>query len=258
MDSATPHPTPSAKRASKGGSSARHLIGIFIAPRETFAEIASRPRWVVPLLVAWIASMSVGYLFAHRVFTDQAVERVARTVVQRDLAQQGSARSPTEEEIRIRAESVQRLKRLWPVGTTVELLVLVFGISLLFLWLMRILGERPGYRASVAVTSWSWMVWTVVFAVLAWLRVGLADPATLDPTDPYTLSLIHLGHFVPARAPRLLRVVATNLSLQNLWFLGLLAVGGAVLARRASAARIAGWTFAAGLVVFVVRGLVGF
>ena len=258
MDSSTVKTSPPAERASTGKSLGHHLIGIFIAPRRTLAEIARRPTWVVPLLVAWIASMSVGYLFAHRVFTDQAVDRVARSVVQRSLVLQGLDRSPTAEEIRVRAESVQRLKRLWPAGTTIELLVVVFGISLLFLGLMRLLGERPGYRAMLTVTSWSWMVWAVVFAVLAWLRVGLADPATLDPTDPYTLSVIHLGHVVPAEAPALLRVPATNLSLQNLWFLALLAVGGAVLARRASATRIACWTFAVGLVAFVLRGLVGF
>jgi len=258
MDSPVDSSAPPAEAAAKEMDEGHRLVGVFVSPRRTFSDIARRPTFLIPLIVAWVASMSVGYLFAHRVFTDRAVEQAARTSIERTLALQGVDRPPTEAEISERAAAVRGLRQLWPVGTTIELFLVVFGVSLLFLLVLRLLRERPSFRALLAVTSWSWMVWTLVFALLAWARVWLSDPAALDPTDPYTLSVVHLGQLVPAGVAAPVRVVAANLSLQNLWFMALLAIGYAPVTRRVSSARIAGVVFAVGLAVFVLRGLVGF
>jgi len=258
MDSPLDPSVTPAEAGDKGMGEGHRLVGVFLSPRRTFTDIARRPTFLVPLIVAWIASMSVGYLFANRVFTDRAVEQTARTSIERTLALQGVDRAPTEAEIAERAAAVRGLRRLWPVGTTIELFLLVFGVSLLFFLVLRLLRERPPFRALLAVTSWSWMVWTLVFALLAWARVWLSDPAALDPTDPYTLSVVHLGQLVPSGVAAPVRVLAANLSLQNLWFLALLAIGYVALARRVSSTRIAVVVFAVGLAVFVLRGLIGF
>lgn len=257
MESPLDRPEPAAEVSVEKMGEGRRLVGAFLAPRRTFTDIARRPTFLLPLVVAWIASMSVGYLFAHRVFTERAVEQTARTSIERTLALEGVDRPPTEAEVRDRVAAVRGLRRLWPIGTTLELFGIVFGVSVLFFLLFRLLREHPSFRGMLAVTSWSWMVWTLVFAVGAWLLVWLADPAALDPADPYTLSVVHLGHLVPAGWVAPLHVVATNLSLQNLWFLALLAVGYGMLVRRASPARTAGMVFTVGLVVFVLRGIAG-
>ena len=45
------------------------MLGTFASPRKTLVDRARRPTFLVSLLVAWVASMSLGLLFANRVLT---------------------------------------------------------------------------------------------------------------------------------------------------------------------------------------------
>lgn len=258
MDSSMQNPEPSAGGGTTTMGEGQRLCGVFLSPRRTFADIVRRPTFRVPIIVAWIASLSVGFLYANRVLTESAVEEIARTSVERGLALEGIDRQPSDEEVEDRADAIRRLKRFWPVGTTVELVIVVVGISLLYLVVMRLFGERLDLRSTLSVTSWSWMAWTLLFAIPAWLRVGISPRDAIGPLDPYALSVVHLGHLVSADMPALVRTVATNLSLQNLWFLALLVVGYSSLSRNCPPARIAVLVFGMALVGFLIRGVVGF
>jgi len=43
------------------------LAGVLFSPDETFASIARRPDWLVPLLLFLVLSAVSGYVFAHHV-----------------------------------------------------------------------------------------------------------------------------------------------------------------------------------------------
>jgi len=238
-----------------GMADSRRLLGIFIRPQRTMRDIVLRPSLLVPWIVALVASLSIGFLSNRFVFTEDATVRVTREALARDLERRGLDADPSEDEVQARAASLRRLQRLWVPATTVELVVIVFGISGVFYGALRLLGGRTRFRAVLAVTSWSWMVWTLVFALVAWVGIALRSPASIDPTDPYTLSTVHLAGFLAGHGSGALHSVVVNLSLQNLWFLALLVVGYVEAAPEIPRARVAVVVLGLALLGFALRGV---
>ena len=69
-------PPPPAPAASKPNPFQR-LVGVIMAPNETFASIAERPDWVVPLALWMLIAVFGGIVFAQRVDKSTSLHTLA-------------------------------------------------------------------------------------------------------------------------------------------------------------------------------------
>ena len=63
----TPDVAPPLETEPKPMNELSRIVGIFFEPDKTFADIAERPRWLVPMVLVILAGMAYIYLFGAHV-----------------------------------------------------------------------------------------------------------------------------------------------------------------------------------------------
>jgi hypothetical protein len=69
----SPEITPAAEPAPEGMSEFSRISGVFFEPSKAFADVAQRPRWIVPLVLVIIASLAFVSVVGQRVGWDRTV-----------------------------------------------------------------------------------------------------------------------------------------------------------------------------------------
>jgi hypothetical protein len=197
---------------------AARIIGVVVSPRATYADVASRPRWLGVLLVvlaitiacsSWILSTDVG----QRAVIDQqmaAAESFGRTITN---------------------EQFERLKQFAPyskyfaaASTIVLVPVITLAISGIAIAIFNgALGANATFRQVFSVVSFS----TVITALRAlfttplnYARESLSSPTTLTALMPFFEDNTFAGR------------LAGSIDLFFIWWLVSLAIGLGVLYRR--------------------------
>ncbi len=191
-------------------------IGVYLDPRETFSDLAVRPRWWVPMVVISLFSLVFIYCFSQRVGWDRVVRQNLET-------NQRMQDLPAEQ----RQRMIEVSSRFTPIaGYGAAVVGRPFSILIsaaVFLLVFNVFaGARITFQQAMAVTAYSFLTF-VLSSILSIVTLYLKSPDDFDIQNPLAFNL---GFFLSAdSASKATIALANSLDLFSFWTLGLLATG---------------------------------
>jgi len=219
QDSALAPPAPSAEPAP---NSFQRIIGVLFSPDSTFASIARRPDWVVPLVLLLVISLAAGIIMAPRVdfasATREAMEQNKNIPQER-----------IESTVKMTASIAKVMTYLSPVLSLIGLLIIA-GILLLA---FRLFGGEGDYKQAFSVTCYSsvpTIIKSVVTLIIIVARGGMVPAQTLA-----TLVRSNLGFLVDMKTNPVAFALLSSIDIFSIWFLALLIIGFSYVSRLSKA-----------------------
>lgn len=199
------------------------LAGIFWDPKPVYEDLAARPRWWTPLILATLVSLAFLYTFSHRVGWDRFLEQEFRSnprLQQLSIEQQRTIIARQTRIVGITSYAAAA------VGTALVCLV----VAAVFLFVFRsFAGADLTFRQSFSISVYSFLP-KVLASALAILVMFLADPADFDLRNPL---MLNAGWLVRSEtAANWLRALAASIDLFSIWTMLLLALGFSVASKK--------------------------
>ena len=216
MSSAVVATPPEAAQPSK--SFMERFIGVFISPGETFADIARRPDFIVPIVVIIVLTVAGTELFMAKI----GLEPIMR------YAMEHSSRTAN-----LSADQMQQaLATQLRIGTYFAHAGPFLGVPIICLigalvgWIIvnSIFGGEISFKTAFAIPCYANLI-SVVPGVMGMLLVFFGDPDHFisNPNSPTPASL---GFFLnPEQTSKPLLSLAGSLDIFTLWYLALLGIG---------------------------------
>ncbi len=237
-EGATEHSaSPGAGRESALG----RLLGVFVSPVRTFASIAARPTWILPVAIA----AGLGFPLSELILSRMDWRAVA--------AKQMASRHLTEAQMDSALETIRRIG--WIFGDAAAILapLVVSLLTAAVLWgACQAFGWEVRYKQSLGVTAHAFFpaVLASVALIAVFWRRDTVDPETIGDT-------LHtnLGFLVDPHADKVLHSLAASVDLFTFWAIALLVLG---LSSAAGAPRRRVAILVVSLWLFFVLGKAGF
>jgi len=227
----SPSPAGSPPSEADSGPFAR-LVGLYVAPIETFRAIAAHPTFLAPLLVIVLVNSTFTFVWLRK--ADHA--EVARS----QMEDAGVFdRVPPERH----AEIVARQARLMPtfawLGPTVFLPIMLVALAGLFLFVYRFFyAAETTFRQSLAVMAWAHLTFYLLATLLLVLVLTLKDEWSVDPRSVIQASPAALVEKSAVSKP--IHSLLDSLDLFSFWLVFLLSAGYAAASRRSVGSAAAG------------------
>jgi len=199
-------------------SFSERFLGVFISPGPTFRDIARRPDFILPLLVAVPLSVAGTEIFLAKI----GIEPVLRWAFEH--SSRTANMSPEQMQ--------QLLARLVPFQTIVAhilgvmwmpvltLLVAVIGL----VTLNAIFGVGTNFKTALSVPAYAYLL-NVVYYLMSILMVLLGDPEYFV-SNPQNPTPTHVGFFLnPLDTSKPLLALGGSLEGFSFWYMVLLGVG---------------------------------
>lgn len=236
-DTVTPAALPPEAPASDNSLS--RIVGAIISPKATFASIAARPTWILPIIIICILTTSIIFFFGQRVgwrgFMIRQDEQSERT--QKQMA--NMTQEDRDKMIDTQTKYAPTFAYVFALLGTVIAAVIVAG--LLLLGFMIIAGVRPTYKQSLGIVSYAWVP-GIIGGLLGLLILFLKDPATIDLN---TLVASNAGAFLPDDSAKWLKTLLSSIDIFTFWSILLMAFGfSAVEPKKLSVGKAFGIIFA--------------
>jgi len=203
------------------------LFGVFYEPGKVFADVAARPRWIAPMIVAILLGLSLTYAISSHIGWEQTIRqtfannsRVAE--LPPDQREQLVARSAKFASVAGWAGAV--------VGAPFFTLIVAGVLTGIF---NGLLGADLKFMQMFAITAYAFLV-RGLYTILMILLLYLKPPADFN---------IQVSPFSPAAYmnrldnPKWLMSLAGSLDLFSIWTIIVLAIGFSVAARKLSFAK---------------------
>jgi hypothetical protein len=220
---ASPPPPAASAPAQRRMSSAARLIGVFVSPGQTFADIAAEPHFVLAWVVMAVAGLAFAYTLMHRVG--------AAALARQSLLQSARGRAMSPEQINAAvAASAKVFHVTFYAGPVTNILfLLLFGA--LFLGVANfLLGYEATYKQALAMTTHAYLVQTVNALLMLVVLLLMPNPANFQLTNPLGSNL---GYFLNrSTTSPFVYALATRLDLFTFWTILLLAIGLSKLSRK--------------------------
>src|ERR1039458_5582914 len=196
------------------------LSGVFFEPGKAFADIAERPRWLVPLLLIIVAAVAFYVVYGQHIgwqtFVQDMMDNNAR------MQQQMQSLSPEQ-----RAQSLAVQQKIYPIMYYVGP---VFGLPLMYIVSSAILlGIASGlmsagvrFKQIFAIECYAGLV-GIVSKLLGIVVIFLKNPEQFNLMNPLAFNP---GAFMDQKtAAKFTYTLASGLDLFVIWALILTAVG---------------------------------
>src|SRR5712671_6074509 len=215
QDNALATPAPEAEPKP---NSFQRIIGVLFSPDATFASIARRPDWVVPLVLLLIVSLAAGLIMAPHVDFGAAA---------REAMEQNKNASPEQidKAVRISSSIGKVFTYISPVLSLIGLLVIA-GILLLA---FRLFGGEGDYKQAFSVTCYS-SIPTIIKSVVT-LIIIVAKGGIIPAQALTTIVRSNLGFLVDYKTNPMAFALLSSFDIFSVWFLALLIIGFAYLSR---------------------------
>lgn len=194
----------------------QRLIGVYVSPGPTFADVARKPDFIAPLIVSILAYVAVTETMLARI----GMERIVRQSIEH--SKRASSMSPEQMQQAIEQGTkfgavIAHLSGL--LGAPIILLV-VAGLGLLIM--NAILGAQLKFKTALAVACYANLV-SVLGAVIALVMILLADPDQFNAQNPMPTNP---GFFLnPLEASKPLLSLLSSLDIFSIWLMVLLGIG---------------------------------
>jgi hypothetical protein len=201
------------------------LIGVFVSPVRTFAAIAARPTWLLPVAISAGLSLPVSELILSK--TDW------RAVVTARMAR--TQRTLPEAQIDRFVEQSKRLSWLWDAIAVVAPIVVLFMVAAVLWGACNAFGWEVRFRQSLGVTSHASLPGVLTAGALL---AALWNEPVVDPNRVGDVLPTNLGHFFAGRVDEVVHGLLSSIDLFSFWTMALLVLGLSAAAK-ASRGRVA-------------------
>ena len=193
------------------------VAGVFASPGPTFAAIARRPSWWLPLIICAVVSIAATAAVLPRIDFESALRE--------GLAARGRTIPEAQfDQILATQKRLAGLGYVW-AALAPALIALVVGTVLLLAF--KAFGWDLQFRQAFGVTSHA-LLPTIGISMLLILFVTRLD--LVNPADLGDLTHSNLGFLVDRHANPALHSLAGSLDLFGIWMLILLVIGFAAAA----------------------------
>jgi hypothetical protein len=199
-------------------TSFQRIIGVLFSPDATMASIARRPDWVLPLILLLVTSLAAGVIMAPRVDFGAATREAMEQ--NKNMPQE-----QVEKAVRISNSIGKVLMYCAPVLSAIGLLVIAGVLLLAF----RLFGGEGDFKQAFSVTCYASIpsiIKSVVTLVIIVAKGGIIPAQALA-----TIVRSNLGFMADYKASPMAFALLTSLDIFSLWFLILMIIGFAYLAR---------------------------
>jgi hypothetical protein len=219
--SATPSPVPTGS-----DNSFARVFGVIFSPKPTFASIAQRPTWIVPLLLVIVVSLVVVAVFSQRVGWRNYMIRQNQ---QSSRAQKQMEQMTPEQ----REQMLDQQTKYAPIVTYIAIAIVTPIIALIiaavFMGIFKVSsGSNMRFATSLGIVTYSWVP-GIIAALLGILILLIKDPATVD-LDHLVAS--NAGAFASEDSAGWLITLLTSFDIFAFWTMLLMAFGYSVTDRK--------------------------
>lgn len=192
------------------------IIGVLFSPKKTFADIAERPRWIVPIILLTIIGLSLNVFLANKVdwrsFAEEQLMNSPR----------GQQIPADQKDVAIERGAKGNQYFCYVRGVTgTAFLALILALVYWGAYAL-IGGARLTFAKSFAVITYA-MLPGGIRELLGIPILILKDPSTLG--NPYNFIGSNPGAFMSMSDPKWLSALASSLDVFVLWSLALTAIG---------------------------------
>ena len=209
-------------------SSWGRLIGVLVAPGETFRSIAERPTWLPPLLILMLLGVIVGFEVQMRTDPEEMV-RGQLEVIKVDVPQEQVDKMIEEAESRTTAGKAG----LAAVGAVFQ--VALYAVVAVLFWVgFRMFGSEMDYLRSLATTLYGY----VPFAVASLINLPLLltrESLTFEEVMGGGVLMSSLKALAPEDASPVTEMLLGSVDLFTIWTLVLLTIGYKAVAKVSTA-----------------------
>jgi hypothetical protein len=214
----TATPAPEAPVPDSSNSFSR-IFGVLFSPKATFASIAARPTWILPVLLGCIIGLSVSFTISKEVGW--------QTVVEKRIAQSASAQKRIEQlPADQRNNAIAQQAKFTPYFVyPLNVIAPFLGATILTLifWgaFNGIYGTKLTFSTALGIVSYAWIP-QLIYYILSIPILFLKDPATVDIDN---ILASNPGALLSDDAARWLVALLSSLDIFTIWTLILLAIG---------------------------------
>lgn len=194
------------------------FLGVYISPAETFADIARKPDFILPLVVVVVLAVAGTEVFMAKI----GLEPVLRWAFEHSSRTANLTPDQLDQALRqgIRIQSV-----LAHVGAFIWIplvTLIVAGIGLLVV--NTIFGGELNFKTAFSVAAYAYLV-NVVYQVTATVLIIFGDPEHAI-SNPQNLAPTSLGFFLnPLDTSKPLMALGSSLEIFTIWYMVLLGIG---------------------------------
>jgi hypothetical protein len=194
----------------------QRLIGVIIAPNETFASIARQPDWVLPLVIILVVALIAGVVFAQRVDFGASI---------REATEQNKNITPDQADraVRIGTAIAKVFTYASPILSLISLLIIAAVLLLAF----RLFGGEGDFRQAFSVVVYSWMPGIIKSIII----IAIVAARSVSANDLATLLRSNLAFLVTMKDHPMLFVLLSSLDVFTIWLLALLIIGFAYVSK---------------------------
>jgi hypothetical protein len=198
------------------------IVGVLLSPRETFAAIAARPRWLGVMLVTMVMSSAAYYVILSSQDMQDAI------VDQQVSAMESRGTTVSDEQV----SNIERFISYLPVGYAVGIFILgpLFGAAIAGIMtgiFTTLMGGNGTFKQVFAVMSHAGFIPAISVLFVAGMLAAGAKPIGVRPPGA------NLGVFLPMlEETSFLAVMLRSIDMFLLWWMVVLAIGLGVLYKR--------------------------
>jgi hypothetical protein len=200
------------------------LAGVFFEPGKVFADLAGKPRWLVPILISIIIGLGFVYALNSRIGWDQTIRQgMAANPRTADM-------TPAQREQAIQTGAKFAAIVSW-AGAILGPPFFVLAIAGILTGLFNaLLGTELKFSQMFSITAYATLV-RVIFSLLIILLIYLKPPEDFDIRfNPFSIG----GYLSRADTPKFLMSLLTSIDLFSIWTVVLLAIGFSVASKKLS------------------------
>jgi hypothetical protein len=192
-------------------NSFRRIAGVFVSPTETLRGIASRPDWIIPLILITLLGVAGSLIVAPRL--DFA------TGMRQQFERQGMSEKQQDRAIKL-AEKIAGFTMYFSIITTPLFMLAIAGI---FMLAFRLFGGEGGFGQYFAITLYAWLPQTVKSIILT-IVVSFRETVRADHLPMLVKSNLSFLVDGPNEAP-VTSVLLSSLDVFTFWTLFLMVLG---------------------------------
>ena len=192
------------------------VIGVFVSPGETFADIVRKPDFLAPLVVGILATLAFSEIMLVKIGMDR--------IVRMQLEQSGRLSQMSPDQVDQAVSQGAKVGAIFvhvigllgaPIGI---LIVAAVGLGIANL----IFGAKTKFSTAFSIVCYAGMI-SVLGAILGILVMFFGDPDHFNPNAPTPTSLAFFMD--QAHTSKALFALGTSLDLFTFWYMAILGIG---------------------------------
>jgi len=225
------------------------IIGVFFSPSATFADIARRPSWVVPVILSTVVTLAAFAVMNQKV---DWREVSAKKIEESPRAANLSAEQK-QQQIEMSAKVTPYI--LYASGVLIPILFVVI-VGAVMLGAFNLLGgANTNFSTALGIVAHANLV-LIVSSILFVIILFLKPPGTLDIDNPVATNVAAL---MSGETPKWLIALGKSIDIFTFWVLVLIGIGfAATNPRKLKVGGAIGIAFAVWLAYVVCRVGVAF